>query len=904
MEEKPNLKLIFRILKWICPAHLYEEIEGDLIQRYNGDLKLSDRRNKSTEDRIASAKRRLILNAICFFRPGILFRHRWKTDFNFIHMLQSYFKFSWRHLLKSKTFSLLNVTGLAVGIASFLTIMLYVDFEMRFDQFYTNKNEIYRVAYRQTRNGEVINEAAKNFLGLGYWMKNQFPEVEAYTLFWKIPANAKFLLYHNGKLFNEPGSRIVADSTFFNVFPSLLVKGRAETALKDAHSLIVSERIAAKIFGAENPIGKIIAASEYNQQYEITGVIKNTHENSHLVADFIVLHDYRADEGKDRWEGPWRYTYVTLHNGVDAALFEHKLNDTFHAMPAQSARLKEVSLSLQPLTDIHLTSNYKDEIAPNGSLTLVQIMVIIACVILILAWINYLNLETSRFVTRAKEVGVRRIVGSTKTDLICQFVVEFFCVNAIAIVVAFGILGLGLPYIGVYTGMPFDQVHLFQPRILVSVLALFVTGLLLIGAYPAVLLSRIKLATTLKGKFTNEVKQGASRKIFLTFQFVSSMVLIAFVIVVYTQLEFMRTSNKKIEIEQVISILNPTVYSSQEENNVGEGGLANFTNFKNKLLQNSAVASVSSSSAIPGEAIGFTYVNLIKRNVADPYDPTSYKLLFIDYNFIDLFGLQLMAGRNYSPHNGEDEAWSTLVLNESAIKALDFKSPEDAIGEQIHFMVNDNWVKYKIIGVLADYHHQALKSNILPTIFFLNHNRGQQVYYSIKLNAGVQPREALVNIERAWKEIFPEKPFEYFFLDEYYDQQFKSEVHFGRIFTLFSGIAGFIACLGIFGMTLFELKAKVKEISIRKILGASATNVVVMFSRKNFRVVLISASIASPIIYYAASKWLSSYPIKVDVSPLFFLIPISAVFIVVAIISSIQVMRAAHLNPVDNLRHE
>ncbi|HZI25294.1 MAG TPA: FtsX-like permease family protein, partial [Chryseolinea sp.] len=694
------------------------------------------------------------------------------------------------------------------------------------------------------------------------------------------------------------------DSAFFSVFPSLLEQGDPKSALTAKHSLVISDRIAKRIFGNEDPLGKIIAASEYNEQYEITGILKTGDVNTHLNVDFITPQDYIRDSALGQWEGPWRYTYVLLRQDIAKSAFELKLNRSIQMLARENERIKDVSLALQPLTEIHLHSNLKDEIQSNGNYLLVLILLLIGCVILIIAWINYLNLETSRFILRAKEVGIRRINGSSRADLYFQFMIEFFCVNVIASGLAVGLLAIGLPYLSRYTGLPFDKIHVHQPRILLSVLALFAMGLLTVGTYPAFMLSKINLAATLKGKFSSPVNLHTPRKVFLNFQFVSSMVLISFVLVVYKQLDFMKMSNKKIDLEKTISVLNPTVYSSQEEKNVGEGGYANFTNFKNKLLGHSQISTVSSSSAVPGEAIGFNYVDLVKRNLGDPYDPTGYKVLFVDYNFIPLFKLKLKAGRNYSPDNGEDENWSTLVLNESAVKALNFASPEDAIGKEIYFMPSDDWSKYKIVGVVEDYYHEAMKKNITPTIFFLNHNRGQQVYYSIKLNAGANPQDALRIIEHAWKTIFPEKPFEYFFLDEYYDQQFKSELHFGTIFTLFAGVATFIAGLGIFGMTLFEANAKIKEISIRKVLGASARSLVFLFSKKHLKIVLVAACLASPLIYVASIQWLESYPTRIKLSLMFFITPILLVATMVAGISAIQVLNAAQTNPVDSLKHE
>ena len=889
-----TLRVALKLLKWFCPDHLYEEIEGDLIQQF-----YRDSRKFGTK----KAERRLVWKTIRFLRPGILFRNKFSVEIHLIHMLHSYFKIAYRHLMKSKTFSIINITGLAVGIAAFTSIILYVDYEMNYDQFHSNKNEIYRVAYKEYQNGELLNASAKNFMGLGYWMEEQFPEVQAYTHFWKVPANSKFLIQYNSRIFNEPGDRIVSDSNFFSVFPSLLLKGNPETVLNNKHSLVISERVAERIFGTEDPVGKIIGASDYNDQYEITGILKNLQGSSHLAVDFVSPQDY-SDDPTGNWKGPWRFTYVLLPEDIEASSFESKLNRSLQSLSSENLRIKDVSLLLQSVTDIHLNSNFKDELRANGNMTLVFVLITIAGIILLIAWINYINLETSRFILRAREVGVRRIVGSTKSDLIFQFLIEYFCVNVISVILSAGLLLFFLPHLSFYIGLEMDQIDLMQPEIFIPALLFFAIGSLLIGSYPALLLSRINPVSILRAKLMGGRKNFSLRKILLTFQFVSSIVLIAFVIVVHDQLDFMRTSNKKIDLERIVSVINPTVYSAQEQKNTGEGGYANFLRFKNKLLEDPAIAAVSSSSAIPGETIGFTYTDLIKRNMRDPYDPTAFKVLFVDYNFISLYGLNLKAGRNYDSENGEDENWSTLILNESAIKALNFNSPEDGLGQEVYFMPDFEWNKYKIVGVLEDYHHEALKRNILPTIFFLNHNKGQQVYYSVKFNAGALPQNALASVERSWKTVFPDKPFEYFFVDDYYDQQFKSEIHFGRIFTSFAAIAIFIAGIGILGMTLFESNARLKEISIRKILGASAASLVVLFSGGHIRIVLLSTWIAAPLIYFIASDWLQGYPLRIKISPLLFVLPMAVILCIVIFTSCVQTIKAASTNLVDNLKHE
>ena len=375
-----------------------------------------------------------------------------------LYMLKSYLKSAQRQLVKNKTLSIINIAGLTTGIASFFFIVLYADYEMGYDQFHEDKTDVYRIAYQQFQNNELINASAKNFMGLASRIRDQFPEVKASARFWRIPANAKFLLHYNGKLFNEAGNRIVADTTFFEVFPSLLAYGNPRTALGDKHSLVISAQKAKKIFGGEDPIGKVIESSEFNERYVITGVLRDL-QHSHLQVDFITPQDYSWDDPKGNWEGPWRYTYVRLMPGADARSFEAKLNSDIHALASDYPRIKEVKLTLQSVTDIHLNSNFKDEIKSNGKLTLILVLLLVACVILALAWINYVNLETARFISRAKEVGVRRVIGSGKAGLIAQFFVEYLCVNILAVALALTILISGMSSINTYMDVAIDDTN-------------------------------------------------------------------------------------------------------------------------------------------------------------------------------------------------------------------------------------------------------------------------------------------------------------------------------------------------------------------------------------------------------------------------------------------------------------
>lgn len=902
-----------RFLQFFCPPALYESIEGDLLEEFEEDVKLVGE---------TKAQRRFVWNVIQFLRPGIVLRNKFSVQLNYWDMILNYFRIAYRHLVKSKTYSLISVMGLSVGITAFFLILQYVSFEMSFDQFH--ENEIYRVAHQKHEDGELKNTSAMNYGGMRRLLKDNFPEVKQVTGFAPMPNNLGFLFGYKGKLFMEPGKFLRADTSFFNVFSSLLVKGNPDYALKDFKGIVISERIAKKVFGDEDPMGKrfddLDGEGDDGDDFLVTGVFKDLPSNSHLHADFIV----RVDADWDSSDGPEGfgksvafYTYISTKTGSDPKQLEEKTNTILGKMEKTHPDIKGASVLFQPVSSIHLDSQLKDELEASGSHVLVYMILIIGLIILVIAWINYINIETARFVSRTREVGVRRIVGSGKGDLVLQFLVEYFCLNVIALSVAGFLLYWIIPHFSYFTGILLERLQWSTPNIWIASLFIFIVGSVITGIYPVWFLLKINPVNGIKGNVNNNHRGWGVRKTLVVVQFTVSLALIAFLLVVNNQLDFMQLTNKKIDLEKVIAIRNPTAYGGMH---TFEIGLNEFKQLENKLQQHPSIKMVSSSSAIPGTEIGFTFVNLLKRSLSDPYSATRYKTLFVDPNFIPVYGLKLLAGRNFDLSAGEDvdyangwlrgdappkDYYQTLMLNESAIHALGFNTAEEAVNQIIYYHLwADDFEKYKIIGVVEDYHHEAMKKEVFPTIFALNHGSFQQVYYSVKAEAGSDTREVLTYIEKSWKELFPAKPFDYFFLDDYYDQQFKSELYFSRIFGLFAGVAVFIACLGILGMTLFEANARIKELSIRKVLGASVTSLVALLSKGYFKLILLSSVVSIPFIYWSAAKWLEKYPVKIELHAWFFFLPLLVVIAVVILASGFQTIKAATSNPVDNLKHE
>ena len=814
-------------------------------------------------------------------------------------MLGTYIKMAYRQLWKNKVFSLLNISGLAVALAAAFLILQYLTYELGHDEFHKNKDEIFRVTYQQHENGVLMNSSAQTFYGVADFMKRHFPEVQEAVRIYKWPASTGVLMMAENRVYNER-NYFFAQRDFFKVFSSLLLQGDPSTCLSDANSIVISERLALKMFGTKDAMGRSAGnLDRKGQEIVITGIMRDLPENSHF--DLELVRPWEKDwtpEDAFNSKASW-WTYVTIKTGTSIPELEHRLNESLTRNQRDNPKYKGVSMALQRITDIHLNSHLKNEIKPNGNRSIVAILAGAFLMILIIAWTNYFNLETARFITRRKEVGVRRIVGSSKKELVLQFFVQYLFINVIAILLSCLIVYTVLPFYEYVTGVPIHRLQFSISMLWLISLVIFCLGTFVTGIYPAVLLLRFNPIALVKGKQTGTIQGVFLRKSLLIFQFVSALILISFLVVISRQLDFMRKVNGHVSLDQILTVYNPTNYSSYEDSLRQEKN----TVFRNKVLQNAAVQKLTTSSAIPGEPVGFTYVDLAKRSLSDPDKGIPYKVVYVDYDFLDVFGLKLKAGRNYSRDLDDRSNTLSLVVTESTVREMGFGSIEEALYKEVYFM-EDDWDRWRVIGIVEDYRHESVKNPMHPTIFRLHKDKGQMLYYSILLTNARHPNEAVSAIEKAWAETWPEKPFNYFFMDTYYDQQYKSEIHFSRIFAVFSLVAMFISCLGILGMTLFEANARLKEISIRKVLGASVASLVALLTKRYFRLIAVASLIAMRLSYFSATEWLETYPMHMSIPWIMFVAPLSVVILLIAIASGLQTVKAARTNPVNNLRCE
>jgi putative ABC transport system permease protein len=888
-----NGELTSRLLKLFCPSELIEEIEGDLMQRYQRDI--SKHGNKK-------ARLKLLINTIKFFRPGILLRNHFSFKRN--SMIKHYITLSFRSIVRNRIFSSINITGLAVGLIAFFLIIQYVSFEMGFDRFHNNYQHLYRVVHQQVKNGEVINSSARSYIGVRRLLRDNFPDVKA-TAFVDVPTDLGITYAYKGKTYWHHGKMIQADTAFFTVFPNLLVKGNPATALKSSSNIIVSEKLAASTFDDSDPLYKLlddvadINDSDSTDLIEVTGVLKDLPAESHFQFDAIHGIDADWDIEKFYWDNPTFHTYILVSDASGATQIQSRLNELLIGVAKDFPNTAGAQVILQPIADIHLTPGIGDELTSTTDISLPLMLSAIALCILFIAWINYINLETARFVTQAKEVGIRRVIGSTKRELALQHIVRYLVLNGIAFLIAgVGVIFI-IPYFSDITGVPIDRLTFNRPVIWITALALYLSGSILIGFLPALLLLKLNPATIIKGNALPRSRPGGLRTTLVVVQYVTSISLIIFVAVANNQLDFIQSANKKLDVGQVVAVENPLAYSGNFE-----GNWDTFPALEGALRSNAAVKELCMSSNIPGRPINFTLVNDIKRNETDPYDPTRFKLLFIDKHYMDLYSVKVKAGKVYSyQYQNYDATDKVIVLNEAAIYALGFKSAEEAVNQHVWLNLWGSKDR-EIIGVVEDHYHESVKQLVMPTIYYPNSGAHQQVYFSIKLNEGADVQEALGSIEAAYKKVFPKNPFAYLFVDELYQKQFQSDIHFARVFGLFSGVALFLACLGIVGITLFEANSRLKEISIRKVLGASVSGIVAMLSRNNVKVIVISLLVAIPVAYYAASQWLLTYPVRIGLTLAPFVVAAIAITLLTFVASIIQTLKAAQSNPVDHLKNE
>src|SRR6476646_4478235 len=752
-------------------------------------------------------------------------------------MLTNYLKLAFRNLTKRKGYSLLNIAGLAIGIACCVLIFQYVAYERSYDSFPEKADQIVRLRLDSYQQGKLAWKSATSYPAFGPTLKKDFPEVEDYCRL----IDAELLLSNEERniKFNEEKG-YYPDPSFLSMFNLQLIKGNPKTALDAPGKILLSEKNAKKYFGDDEPMGKrlVYRDPEYTTSFEVTGVFKEFPANSHLIINHLV--SYSSLGSRLRQQGDttnatetnfgWYdfYTYLQMKQGTDLKKFESKLpaycDKYINSGDWEKKNNVRSELYVIPLKNIHLYSNFNQEAEVNGNGQSVAFLFLIAFLIIGIAWINYINLATARSLERAREVGIRKVAGAIRKNLIIQFMVESFMLNLVALMVAGIIVFLLIPCFNHLTGTT-GVAGFVSSKYWMLFLIMFIGGSILSGLYPAFVLSGFKPVSVLKGLFKNTASGYLLRKGLIIMQFATSVVLIAGTIIVFQQVNYMRNQSLGVNINQTLVVDGAQSLPDSLYQNV-------FQPFKTALLQLPGVQTASSSTSVMGKEIYWT--NGSKRLTAEAKNVTLYNI-GVDYDFLPSFDLQLKAGRNFSKDFPTDE--KGVLLNESAAKLLGSEDFNKAINEKF-FSAGDT---VTLVGIVNNYHHQGLQKAIDPMIFRLRPNARQA--YSLKIKTSNVP-STIASVQKTWNKFFPADPFNYYFLDDLFDQQYKADQSFGKIFGLFAFLAIIIACFGLLGLSAYNVLQRTKEIGIRKVLGASVQNVLYILSKDFITLVLIAFLLA------------------------------------------------------------
>ncbi|HZL11644.1 MAG TPA: ABC transporter permease [Prolixibacteraceae bacterium] len=797
-------------------------------------------------------------------------------------MIKNFIKMAIRNMVSGKSYFFINLIGLSGGIIAFVLIALWIKSETNFDKFHQGAENIYRVDYKLFEEGKLETHSAGGAPAVGKEMKNAFPEVLDYTRFRRNEAVVSY-----GETFFKETDMFYAQSSFFNVFSFPLIEGKTDSTLLAINKAVISESAAKRYFGNESPIGKIIKING-TDAYEVSGIAKNPPSNSHLKFEILLSYENLVNRNQyfdNGWLGTSVYSYVRLSPGTDVQALVKKmpgLPEKFIGDFMKSAFFL-VEFNLQKVTDIHLHSSLNNELLVNGSYRSIWFLAIIALLVLAIAFVNYMNLSTSRSIERAGEVGVRKVMGAQKSHLVFQFLTESGLLNLLAILVSFIVTAILIPVFGNLMQSP------FQPKILDMALlfaGLFITGTLLTGFLPALYILRFSPALILKGKGQTGSRMMSSIKNGLViFQFSISVILIAGTITINRQLNFVQQHDLGINIDEVLVIEGPQAINRETYQN-------NLEAFKNALLKQPQVENISVSTSVPGKEITRSLVFGIP--VSGVNTEKTIDVIGIDNRFVDTYGLKLLAGRGFD--KPVQNQLNQLILNESALSYFGFENPQQAVGKRL---TSGNEEAF-IIGVVKDFNQKSLKELPKPIAFS---NLPFNQYYSLKINPK-NIKQLIPAIEASWNTFFPSNPINYFFLNNSFNNQYKSDQHFAKLFMSFSVLAIFIACLGLLGLSSYSTALRTKEIGVRKINGAKISEILTLLNRDFVKWVAIAFVIATPIAYYAMHKWLENFAYKTELSWWIFALAGLLALGISLLTVSWQSWKAATRNPVEALRYE
>lgn len=872
-------KKIIAFLRWFCREDYIEEIEGDLTEVFI--------KESATSPRLASWK--FAWSVAKYLRPEFMKSFK-NFQPNSIGMYKSYFKIGWRNLLKKKEYSFINIFGLALGMACCLMIFMYITYERSYDNYHTKGDRIYRVIHGWKENHNIENSTESYWVWgnapIAQALHNNFPEIEKVVQF---SGRSDLLLAHGENSFQEEGVFFM-DSTAFEVFSWKLLKGDPKTALAAPYSIVLTESTARKYFGNEDPLGKSLKGSESAGrsnagEYLVTGVMEDVPPNSHFRFNALLsLSTFRKSvpEVFDAWGYVDFYTYFLAKDHFDRASFEAKIPDFLKRQNKDPEN--KYHIVIEPLKEMYLGTVCQRQPGETGSISNLYIFSIIGLFVLVIAIINFMNLSTARSMERSKEVGIRKSIGAEQKSLITQFLSESFIIVFLSVLLALAIVTLALPAMEMITQKTMEiQSFLTFPNIVLLISAALLIALIA-GSYPAFVLSSFNPVTVLKGMSKSSRASVNLRKALVVFQFSLSIALIAGTMIVISQMNHILNKDLGFDKEQML-ILD---YNYDEKVNQMRETL------KTVMESNANILSAAFSRSVPGSYFPNAYTEIISpegemKGMAQP-------VFQVGMDFVNHYELKLAAGRSYSREHPSDTIGG-LVINEATARQFGYANPADIVGKKYKQWGREG----EIIGVIKDFNFISLHRNIEPMTLPLEPYACR--YMSLKIRSADIPA-TIEEVRKTWMQLVPHRPFLYSFLNEDFNKQYQKDFNFKSLFSIFSSLAVFIACLGLLGLATYTTEIRTKEIGIRKVLGASVSSIVTLLSKDFLVLVIIAMTIATPIAWYSMNQWLEGFAYRVDIPFWIFLLAGLFAIIAAVVIISFQTIKTAIANPVNSLKSE
>lgn len=875
-------KIADRLFKWYCHPNYYPDIKGDLEEIYQDKI----------QEFPKTAQFKYLVEVFRLCRPALI-RPIFKNSlFNSSGMFKNYLKISVRNLAKQKVFSVINMVGLAIGLAAFLLINQYVAFEKSYDRFFSDSDRLYRLTTDQVLEGVIGTRDAMSFAPSGPALVEAVPEIINSTVTYQF---TELVLRKNDQSVREKKA-IAVDSNYLELFDYKVIDGDPNTMLNEPFSIVLTESKAYDLFGDQSPVGQTIKVlSGFHKGFKVTGVIQDVPENTHYKFNLLVsIGSMQESVDRDAWRSFNYYTYLKLAPQTNIVELRRKL-PRMHEIAGFNESDADLEFNLQPVENIHLYSDYTYEPETHGSADTVIFLNIISILIIVIAWVNYINLSTAKAIDRAREVGVRKAIGAHKIQLVSQFLFEAFMLNILAAIFAIFMAQLLYPSFNHLVGKDIIDGIWDNKLFLTKIFGFATLGAVVSGLYPAFVLSNFKTVVVLKGKFRNSAKGTILRKGLVIVQFTVSLMLLAATFVINQQVSYMQSVDKGIDMDYVVGFRRPMF-----TNNNREGLREKLRQFRQSLLNHHAIERVGFADALPGG--GGSDISSTTGEVQIPgktniLEGTTY-MQWCDEGYFDAVGITLIAGRNFDSKLSTDT--TSIIVNESFLKRLGIRDIHAVINEYIQYGDDDEGHKYRLIGVMKDYNRTSLKSKVEPTSTFYHTYASNSV---VRLNKS-NYQEGIAHLEKTFEDYFPNTPLSYSFLDERFNALFLEDRKFGQVIATFSILAVIVASLGLFGLSAFMAINRAKEVGIRKVLGASIPQILSIFYKEFVLLIGLSSLIGVPLVYYGMDGWLNNYAYRVDFPWVFVAISLLVVAASALLTVGYQTIRVAVKNPSQTLRYE